>query len=175
MALENKEFQELLVKLSPTILGIKPAELLNVKMGKNFDKCCSCLGDCKDFRFIVIRDFTNLYRRQIFFYHQGCLSEILKQKANQKFLKKIGYPLTFEINRYLEILIKKLQSNIFPHEIGIFLGYPLKDVLGYMGLSPLKVVKVKGWKYYGSETLSAVQYKRFVKAREVFSFFLDNF
>jgi len=173
MGLNDKDFQELLIRLSPTILGVKPAELLNVKLG-DLDKCRLYFQEYGSIKFIEIKDFANIYRRQLFFYHPEYLSEVLKQKANQLFLKEVGYPLNFELNMYLKILIKKLQSNVFPHEIGIFLGYPLKDVLGYMGVVPLKLVKIKGWKYYGSENLSTIQYQKYLKARDVFCYFLNN-
>ncbi|NLT95334.1 MAG: DUF3793 family protein [Clostridia bacterium] len=173
MPLADREFQELLVKLSPTIIGVKPAELINIKFGA-LEKCRRYFGPFTDFKYMEIRDFTRLGRKQLFFYHRQCLMEVLNNEENKKFLIKLGYPSAFDINHYLAILAKKLQSNSFPHEIGIFLGYPLKDVLGYMGLSSQKVIKVKGWRYYGDESLSLLQYNKFLKARDVFKVFLDN-
>jgi len=170
----DREFRELLIRLSPTIMGVKPAELLNVKLGDDLERCRRYFRNYDGITFIEIKDFYNLYRKQLFFYHQECLRGVLKQKANQFFLKKVGYPANFDFNRYLDVLVTKLQSDIFPHEIGIFLGYPLKDVLGYMGLAPLKLVKIKGWKYYGSENLSMTRYHQYLKARDVFKYFLNN-
>jgi hypothetical protein len=171
--LADKEFQELLLRLSPTILGVKPAELINIKF-KTLEKLHDSFKGYSELEYIEVRDFPHLNRKQLFFYHKESLREVIAGKANQKFLIKIGYPSAFDINIYLDIIIKKLQSDTFPHEIGIFLGYPLKDVIGYMGLSPLKLVKINGWRYYGSENLSVMHYKRFVKARDVFRVFLNN-
>ncbi len=36
-----------------------------------------------------------------------------------------------------------------PHEIGLALGYPVKDVLGYMGVQPLDCTGCCGWRVYG--------------------------
>ncbi|KJS80778.1 MAG: hypothetical protein JM58_18305 [Peptococcaceae bacterium BICA1-8] len=173
MVFKDKDFQEILIRISPTILGVKPAEILNVKLG-SLDKCRRCFQGLGEFEFIEIKDFPNISRRQLFFYHKTCLEEVLTQKAIQKFLQQLGYPFSFNMELYLDILIAKLQSCIFPHEIGVFLGYPLKDVLGYMGLTSLKLVDVKGWQYYGNGNLSILQYKKFCKAREVFRCFLEK-
>ncbi|MGI6225397.1 MAG: DUF3793 family protein [Peptococcales bacterium] len=170
----NKEFQNVLIRLSPVFMGIKPGELLNIKWGNNLERCYHFFRDSQ-IKHIEIKDFPNLERRQLFFYHRECLAQTLQVKANQNFLRQIGYPLDFQLASYLEILTSRLRSDAFPHEIGVFLGYPLKDVLGYMGILPLKLVKIKGWKYYGSEKLSAIQYKRYVKARDIFRVFLDTF
>jgi len=173
MVFKDKDFQEVLIRVSPTILGVKPAEILNVKLG-SLDKCRRCFQGFDDIKFIEIRDFPRISRRQLLFYHITCLEQVLTQKAIQKFLQQLGYPFSFNMELYLDILISKLQSCIFPHEIGVFLGYPLKDVLGYMGLTSLKLVNVKGWQYYGNGKSSILQYKRFCKAREVFRCFLEN-
>jgi len=173
MIFKDTDFQEVLIRVSPTILGVKPAEILNVKLG-SLDKCRRCFQGLDDIKFIEIRDFPKLSRRQLFFYHKICLEEVLKQKANQSFLQQLGYPFSFNMEVYLDVIIAKLRSCIFPHEIGVFLGYPLKDVLGYMGLASLKLVGVRGWKYYGNTNLSLLQYKKFCKAREIFRCFLEN-
>ncbi|NJN67192.1 MAG: DUF3793 family protein [Chloroflexaceae bacterium] len=41
-----------------------------------------------------------------------------------------------------------------PHEIGLALGYPVKDVLGYMGLLPLDFTGCCGWRVYGDPSPS---------------------
>jgi hypothetical protein len=38
----------------------------------------------------------------------------------------------------------------FPHEVGVFLGYPLKDVAGFMGWVDLPVTCQGPWKIYGN-------------------------
>ena len=43
----------------------------------------------------------------------------------------------------------RVQANDFPHEIGIFLGYPLKDVLAFMGQVRLAFSCQGPWKIYG--------------------------
>ena len=64
------------------------------------------------------------------------------------------------------ILIDKLNSKDFPHEIGIFLGYPLKDVVGFMGYGNYKFYKTKYWKIYGDPEISDIVYNNFLKDRK---------
>jgi hypothetical protein len=41
------------------------------------------------------------------------------------------------------------ETKAIPHEIGLALGYPAKDVLGYMGLQQLDFTACCGWRVYG--------------------------
>jgi hypothetical protein len=53
-----------------------------------------------------------------------------------------------------------------PDEIGIFLGYPLKDVMGFIGHASLKLTKVNGWRVYGDPRISDEKHNDFRKAKE---------
>jgi hypothetical protein len=46
------------------------------------------------------------------------------------------------------------EGKTIPHEIGLALGYPIKDVLGYMGFLPLPYTGSCGWRIYGDPTPS---------------------
>ena len=52
-----------------------------------------------------------------------------------------------------------------PHEIGLALGYPIKDVLGYMGLVPLPCTGGCGWRIYGDPNPSLRRSCEFERAR----------
>lgn len=48
-------------------------------------------------------------------------------------------------------IVRKLRrSEDFPHEIGLFLGYPLEDVAGFMELGPCSCKCTGCWKVYGN-------------------------
>ena len=66
----------------------------------------------------------------------------------------MGYPREYNVETYLDELINRLESKEFPHEIGIFLGYPLKDVLGFMGYGKKELTEVKNWRIYGDVVAS---------------------
>jgi hypothetical protein len=59
-----------------------------------------------------------------------------------------------------------MQDDDFPHEIGFFLGYPIKDVFGFMGLCDLPLVGNGPWKMYGKLEASVTTLKEHLAARK---------
>ena len=86
-------------------------------------------------------------------YDKNSLSEHLCKKRERNFLKLCGYAdergLTSSLwtlrRHYIEYLAGKA---CFPHEMGIFLGYPLEDVVGFMTNDGKKFLYSGYWKVY---------------------------
>ena len=69
----------------------------------------------------------------------------------------------------LETLKKRLsESGEFPHEIGLFLGYPPEDVEGFIENRGKNCKCVGCWKVYGDPEQAVRQFARFKKCREVY-------
>ena len=67
------------------------------------------------------------------------------------YLNLKGYFTDNGISNVLNELLKRLSyCEIFPHEIGIFLGYPLEDVVGYEKYSGTKTKFSGAWAVYGN-------------------------
>ena len=66
-------------------------------------------------------------------------------------------------------LMKKLRKDgEFPHEIGLFLGYPPEDVQGFMELGP-DCCKCTGcWKVYGDEAAAQRKFAQYKKCTRVY-------
>ncbi|MFZ7102648.1 MAG: DUF3793 family protein [Peptococcaceae bacterium] len=165
---------QVLVRLGPVFSGIKPAELLNIKKGQTLNNLQKGLAGSSKIKYIEIRDFDQPARRQVLFYHVSSLSRVLHKQSVSNFLSHLGYPAGACTENYVQFLTARLTSDHFPHEVGIFLGYPLKDVLGYMGIIPLKTVKIKGWRYFGNGRKSEELYTNFLKCRQLTRIFLLN-
>ena len=63
------------------------------------------------------------------------LRESLRQPERRAFLQACGYPVSMGTGRLLDELSRRMRSakaGGFPHEIGLFLGYPLEDVTGFI-------------------------------------------
>lgn len=99
------------------------------------------------------------------FYNPKALDDCLKDKRNRRFLEELGYPKEYNLNDYLLCLIAKIETGSIPDEIGIFLGYPLKDIIGFMGHPSLKLTKVNGWRVYGDPKLSDMKFREFLEAK----------
>ena len=65
--------------------------------------------------------------------------------------------------------MKKLRKDgEFPHEIGLFLGYPPEDVQGFMELGP-DCCKCTGcWKVYGDEAAAQRKFAQYKKCTRVY-------
>ena len=98
----------------------------------------------------------------------------MDNKKCLNFLKFIGYPSDYNLDSYIELLIDKLHTKDFPHEIGIFLGYPLKDVVGFMGYGNYKFCKTRYWKVYGDESISDSVYNKFINDRSKMKKLLES-
>ncbi len=105
----------------------------------------------------------------VFIYAEDFLREVLCSRENLTILKKYGYPSGFSFSEALDILVSRYDKDHFPHEIGVFLGYPPKDVLGYIENNGKNFVLCKYWKVYGNPDASIDMFKRidFVRQQAV--------
>jgi len=73
---------------------------------------------------------TSFNSHIIFTYNLKWLKKIISNTSVSSYLNKKSYPDNQNINSVLKELFKRIQNNSkFPHEVGIFLGYPLEDVV----------------------------------------------
>lgn len=165
----DDHFIEWLVQiLGPVILGVKPAEILSFPsqdktITEKINKIHNYFGNCKRISYKIFR--YNHKSTKIFFYTPLSLDAVLRDYRNAKFLKSIGYPNVYSLESYITHIVDKMMYGTIPDEIGVFLGYPLKDVLGFIGHPSLKLTKINGWRVYGDATLSDKRYNEFLKAK----------
>ena len=97
------------------------------------------------------------------------LRKDLGQPQVAHFLSQYGYAGT-DVDQALAHLRERLQEqSSFPHEIGVFLGYPLGDVMGFI-CNGGKNCKCEGpWKVYCNERQALHQFARLQKCREVYT------
>lgn len=168
---KRKTFQKnmlfLIENLAPLVLGIKPSVLLNMSLEQemNWKELQELITRQKTLQLKEIRELKG--RLQVFFYQRERLDSLLQQEPVHEFLTSLGYPEHHSLDAYLSLLQHKIVSRKFPHEIGVFLGYPLKDVLGFMGLLPLPYRKTQDWRIYGDETPSNEIYEKYRQARNI--------
>ena len=82
----------------------------------------------------------------VLFYKPVCLAEVLKEKRNVYFLREQGYGCP-TVEDGLQRLRNRM-SAVFPHEIGVFLGFPIDDVLGYIKNKGRGYLFQRYWKVY---------------------------
>lgn len=100
-----------------------------------------------------------------YLYDPQLLKNILTQSDNRFYLMKLGYPA--DPGATLQMMLKKLgKSCIFPHEIGIFLGYPLRDVQGFIENKGKNCLYTGYWKVYHNVQQAKQQFSRYDRCRE---------
>ena len=99
--------------------------------------------------------------------------KVLFDSDNRNFLNKRGYYYK-TVSQAIALLKEKLIENDFPHEIGIFLGYPLSDVLGFINNEPCCCMGA--WKVYSPKKAEYFKslFKLFDHVRDQFIYAIEN-
>ena len=84
-------------------------------------------------------------RSMIYVYQKEKLNKLCACKQIQNIFKQYDYNCT-SLDTLILDLQKRLNDYDFPHEIGLFLGYPMTDVLGF--IEGKEHLSVGYWKVY---------------------------
>ena len=96
----------------------------------------------------------------VYFFKNNRLEKKLSQIKIKDFLNSYGYMTCVSTGDYLSLLSQRFIETC-PDEIGIFLGYPLKDVMDFKDRD-IKACKCTGyWKCFNNEKSSLEAFKRF--------------
>ena len=116
---------------APLLVGLRPASLLSFRRDRfddfegllaSYKACFSCKG-IEVFRVAEGEAYTLLL-----FYRAACLRRHLEQAEVRDLLQAYGYPCDEGLDVCLAHLRLRMQlQKSFPHEIGLFLGYPVAD------------------------------------------------
>lgn len=162
---------ELLVKFcSPTLAGLKVASLFSCKY-KNEAKLDSQVAhynellNHKGIYFCVLR--ANNGNALIYVFRKNTLGKVLADGDIRSFLGNFGYA-DFDITSCLAILTEHLTLDDFPHEIGIFLGYPLDDVIAFVENKGKGHKCVGCWKVYTNVQEAKAMFCKFDKCTRIY-------
>ena len=164
----ERSFETVLVEqCAPTLAGIKPASLFRWQGADRRQsreaaarwarelapygitirvlKCCPQTGACL-----------------IYLYRAGWLRSILTEPSIRAFLERTGY----EADQDCQGLLRQLSARLclerdFPHEIGVFLGYPLEDVVGFIANRGRNYTCCGCWKAYGDPEAARRRFDRY--------------
>ncbi len=153
---------------APTIKGNKPSTLVTFTKNKrnlydlwNTHKKFIC--NRLDMEYVQLRKRHNSVR--VLFYKRELMEKCLFKKECRDFLNSMGY----DSETTLEECIAKLKNRfeyICPHEIGIFLGIPVEDVIGFIINNGENSIICKYWKVYHNPENARLLFDSYDKARE---------
>lgn len=158
--------QKLAYHTAPALLGIKPSALMSLgrseldvdggiemfntqaaKKGLKIKILCECRG-----------------RALIFLYNEKLLAASLAEKDRRVMLDSFGYHGT--VSEQLERLAERVsEKGDFPHEIGLFLGYPTGDVKGFLKNNGENYILSGCWKVYCDPEKAAHTFEIYSRCR----------
>lgn len=107
-------------------------------------------------------------RALLYFYRPGMLKETLCHSLASNLLAQRGYPCG-RPDCCIVRLVKRLKdSPEFPHEIGLFLGYPPDDVQGFIEHRTTGCKCTGCWKVYGDREKAEKDFVRFEKCTDCY-------
>lgn len=147
----KREFEYALAyHCAPSILGIKAADLFS--WPREGEQEIAVYADALRVRGIALRVLRRSQRRVLLMvYRPSCLERCLACSRVQQMLEQEGYPVHSGTETLLEDLSRRLDAQDFPHEIGLFLGYPPEDVEGFCRCKGQNFKACGRWKVYGDQ------------------------
>ena len=155
---------------SPTLAGIKTGNLFRLAYATKGEMTSSVRGWNKSLRDKGLRVVPLEYRdgyALLYVYRPALLSGALLCDGARELLCERGYSVEFP-DRCVACLAKRLaEQRKFPHEIGLFLGYPPEDVRGFIE-NRQSCKTVGAWKVYGDVNRAEKTFKKYKKCAEIY-------
>ena len=156
---------QLALQCAPVISGIKISNLLTIP-AKSLRELSAVLKKTElSFRIL----YPGRERLVILIYRETELKEYLEREEVMAFIYKCGYE-TSDISKIFPVFVKRymrymeLKQN-FPHELGLFLGYPIEDVEGFIKENGKNYLYSGYWKVYKDAELKIRLFKNYEKVQ----------
>lgn len=171
--------EELIIKhCSPTLAGLKSGSMFSVTFDSN-EEMVKVLKELngvlknKGLRAVPFKKSEN--RHIVYVYRPAHLIKELKSPEAEMILRSRGYEVG-NLPKCLSELARRIKDDKeFPHEIGLFLGYPPEDVSGFIdykcgegtcGREP----KCTGcWRVFGDKEAAERTFDQYKKCTRVYS------
>lgn len=165
MSIETK----IVMHCGPTLAGLKPANMLSLSkvqypnlhaqlanMNRELNGCdifFEILCECEKSALVMV------YRREN-------LHKCINKPETVKFLHKYGYPNSGKLSENIEFLRSRIGENAeFPHEVGVFLGYPMCDVYGFINHKNVGCMYTGYWKVYDNVESTKELFSKYDRCR----------
>jgi hypothetical protein len=157
---------QIVLQCAPTIAGLKTSNLLIVPKNQE-DKVRYILRFSGFFGYRLVEDGNRVV---FLIFNRQMLTDYLSRPEVKAFLMKYGYEadsfgkcLRFFKDRYASYISKR---DDFPHEMGVFLGYPLGDVVGFIEHQGEDFSLSGYWKVYENAEQAKVLFEMFDNVKD---------
>lgn len=165
--MDKKELKtQLALQCAPLLTGIKLSNLLTVAR--------DCAEDVerlfRDTDITVHTLYQTEQRMTLLLFRETELLAYLNRKEVKETMELFGYQ-TLRLIDIFEKLCARYQKYMsdhhsFPHELGLLLGYPVEDVLGFIENEGRNYLYSGYWKVYGNVAKARNTFERYDTAKE---------
>ncbi len=157
---------------APTLASIKAGSLFGF-VPEDWDAFrgeCEALSVALARKGLALRAVqTSGHRALVYVYRPGQLCSAFAEPDARRFLLSCGYAHPEDAEAVVDRLCEKLRSGEpFPHEIGLFLGYPLADVLGFIRNRGQNCLVSGVWKAYSDVPFACRAFERIRKCVRIY-------
>ena len=156
---------QLALQCAPVISGIKISNLLTIP-AKSLRELSVVLKKTElSFRIL----YPGRERLVILIFREAKLREYLAREEVMAFIYKCGYE-TSNISKIFPVFVKRYMRYMalkqdFPHELGLFLGYPIEDVEGFIKENGKNYLYSGYWKVYKDTELKIRLFKDYERVQ----------
>ena len=177
----ERNFETVMIEqCAPVLASLKPAGLFRYEtsdcadLARRVRSWNEQLGE-KGLCVRVLKGCVQTHRYLVYVYRAAKLQTVLADAAVRGFLAREGYRLpedAADCNALLDQLSLRLccaaEAADFPHEIGVFLGYPLEDVVGFIRHRGKCFTCCGCWKSYGDPDAAQKHFDQLSKCTAVY-------
>ena len=156
---------------SPTLASLKTANLFSVSLKQE----CNADDQINEWSRLLAPKGIELFviKRSesaalVYVFRRDMLKSDLEKPGVCEFLCEYGYSGTDTCPALERLSYRLACCADFPHEIGIFLGYPLEDVKGFIKFGGRNCKCSGCWQAYGNVDEARRTFRRFKKCRAVY-------
>lgn len=103
-----------------------------------------------------------------YMFRHAQLLTMLSSSREAAFLKELGYS-SLSVSDAVDMLCARLaMGGDFPHEVGLFLGYPVEDVIGFIENKGKNCLCCGCWKCYSNACAAQKAFDKFRKCTNVY-------
>ncbi len=177
----NKMFLGLLLPCAPVLLHCRAAcSLSAMHKTKEQTEVFSCFVHLILCNQLLIHPLVSTEDFTVYLiYREDMLLEKVNDKRARKLLKDYGYR-KHNLSDLLSDLSVRLmeyfyEEGVFPHELGVFLGYPIEDILEFIKEDGKNSLITGYWKVYSNVEEAIKIFSNFDYAREeIYEWYLKN-
>ena len=162
---------------APTLAGIKTGNLFSYRY--------ESIGEMRDsvrywnrrLRKKGVRVLPLRYRDSyalIYLYRPAQLANDLHKEEAKAILRLCGYPPDTAEKCIARLMQRLREAEAFPHEIGLFLGYPPEDVSGFILHHACNYKCAGCWKVYGDEKKCRCLFAKYKQCTRIYEACLEH-